>query len=89
MKTMTMDDFLGSNGGKIFTVTFLKKDGTERVMNCRMGVWKGKVFVPDLKATFSGRAELVDANTLKAKGCLVAGVFCKAQTWRRIGAAAD
>jgi len=53
------------------------------------GVWKGKVFVPDLKATFSGRAELVDQNTLKAKGCLVAGVFCKAQTWRRIGAAAD
>lgn len=55
----------------------------------RPGVWKGKVFVPDLRATFAGRAELVDANTLKARGCLVAGVFCKAQTWRRIPGAAD
>lgn len=26
--------------GKIFTVTFTKKDGTERVMNCRTGVKK-------------------------------------------------
>lgn len=26
--------------GRIFTVTFTKKDGTIRVMNCRMGVTK-------------------------------------------------
>ena len=26
--------------GKIFTVTFTKKDGTTRVMNCRLGVTK-------------------------------------------------
>lgn len=29
-----------ADGGKIFTVKFLKKDGSERVMNCRLGVVK-------------------------------------------------
>jgi predicted TIM-barrel enzyme len=32
-------DILASNG-KFVTVTFLKKDGTIRKMNCRMGVTK-------------------------------------------------
>lgn len=71
-----------------------RKGGTDNLIGLQLlrdfgpekpGVWKGKVFVPDLKATFSGRAELIDANTLKARGCLLAGVLCKAQTWRRIG----
>lgn len=75
-----------------------RKGGTENLIGLQLlrdfgpdkpGVWKGKVFVPDLRATFAGRAELVDANTLRARGCLVAGVFCKGQTWRRIGNAAD
>lgn len=75
-----------------------RKGGTENLVGLQLlrdfgpekpGVWKGKVFVPDLRATFAGRAELVDANTLRARGCLVAGVFCKGQTWRRIGNAAD
>lgn len=38
-----MNDFknriLKSNG-KIFTVEFIKRDGTTRVMNCRLGVTK-------------------------------------------------
>jgi len=29
-----------SSNGKIFTVEFIKKDGTLRVMNCRLGVTK-------------------------------------------------
>lgn len=29
------------NSGKIFTACFTKKDGTERVMNCRVNVSKG------------------------------------------------
>lgn len=28
-------------GGKFFTVTFIKKDGTIRKMNARLGVTKG------------------------------------------------
>jgi hypothetical protein len=34
-----IDRILNSNG-KIFTVTFTKKDGSLRVMNCRLGVTK-------------------------------------------------
>ena len=31
-------EFVGKN--KIFTATFIKKDGTTRVMNCKLGVKK-------------------------------------------------
>jgi uncharacterized protein (DUF2147 family) len=48
------------------------------------GTWRGKVFVPDLNRTISGSAQLVDDRTLKAKGCFVANVLCKSQTWTRI-----
>ena len=50
----------------------------------KSGAWKGKVFVPDLNATFNGTAEQTDAATLKAKGCLIGGLLCKTQTWRRV-----
>jgi uncharacterized protein (DUF2147 family) len=46
--------------------------------------WKGRVFVPDMNATFGGSAQLIDANTLKAKGCLIAGLACKTQNWKRV-----
>lgn len=34
-----VDRILNSNG-KIFSVEFIKKDGTKRLMNCRLGVTK-------------------------------------------------
>ena len=46
--------------------------------------WKGRVFVPDMNATFGGSAQLIDANTLRAKGCLIAGFACKTQNWKRV-----
>jgi uncharacterized protein (DUF2147 family) len=49
------------------------------------GAWKGKVYVPDLNRTFTGRAKPLDDQTLKAQGCLVAGVLCKSQIWTRMG----
>ena len=36
-----LETFIKSLKGEIFTVKFVKKDGTERVMNCRRGVSKG------------------------------------------------
>lgn len=48
------------------------------------GVQHGKVFAPDVNATFTGTAERIDARTLKAKGCLLAKVVCKTQIWTRI-----
>lgn len=67
--------------------------GTERLVGLQLfrdfkpqkdGVWKGKVFVPDLNRTFTGTAQPVGPNTLRARGCLLANVVCKAQTWTRI-----
>ena len=33
-----LNGLIGSTNGLIFTVTFIKKDGSVRVMNCRKGV---------------------------------------------------
>jgi len=70
-----------------------RKGGTRELVGSQLlrnfapsktGVWKGKVFIPDLNATFSGTAQLVDGDTLKARGCLFAGIACKAQNWKRV-----
>ena len=50
----------------------------------RNGNMRGKVFVPTLKVTLVGTAEFIDARTMKAKGCVLGGLICKAQIWRRI-----
>lgn len=43
METMTLEEFVGRTaGGKIFTITFIKRtNGETRMMNCRRGVRKG------------------------------------------------
>lgn len=46
--------------------------------------WAGKVRVPDIGQTLSGTIEQIDAKTLRGEGCLIAGLGCKEQTWRRI-----
>ena len=51
------------------------------------GGMRGKVFVPTLKVTLQGTAEFIDARTMKAKGCVLGGLICKAQVWHRIDAA--
>lgn len=69
-------------GDKIFTVTFIKKDGTVRVMNARRGVTKGVKGVgmsynPSEKQLITvydmqkGAFRMVNANTIteiKAEG---------------------
>ena len=47
-------------------------------------VWKGKVFVPDLNKVFTGTGTIKDSNTVVARGCLIAGMGCKSQTWTRV-----
>jgi uncharacterized protein (DUF2147 family) len=49
------------------------------------GRWDGAVLVPDLGRSLKGSLELVDARTLRGKGCILPGIGCKAQTWTRIG----
>ncbi len=48
------------------------------------GLWRGKVFVPDICKTFSGTIRIVDPDTLEGKGCLLGRVGCKSQVWRRL-----
>ncbi len=50
----------------------------------RRGVWRGKVFVPELQRNFSGIAEPMDSGRLRAKGCVVGGLLCKSQVWTKI-----
>ena len=70
-----------------------QKGGTPKLVGAQLlrgfvvddaGIGRGKVFVPDLNATFGGSAQLIDARTLRAKGCLFANVICKTQIWTRI-----
>ena len=37
----TAKDMIQNSKGKIFTTTYIKKDNSKRVMNCRLGVSKG------------------------------------------------
>ena len=44
MKTITRDEakkLIHETGGRVFSAIFVKKDGTDRKMNCRLGVRKG------------------------------------------------
>jgi len=48
------------------------------------GVWRGRVFVPDIAKTFSGTVTVVDSETLRANGCLIGKIGCRSQIWTRL-----
>jgi uncharacterized protein (DUF2147 family) len=48
------------------------------------GGWDGKVLVPDLKKSVSGRIRVIDANTLDVQGCMFGHLACKDQKWTRV-----
>ncbi|WP_404335841.1 DUF2147 domain-containing protein [Sphingomonas sp. MMS12-HWE2-04] len=61
--------------------------GTQIFRNLRQvrpNMWKGKVFVPDIRKTFGGTVTLVGDDRLVGKGCLILGVGCKSQVWTRV-----
>lgn len=41
----TLSSLISAAGGTFFAVTFIKRDGTVRVMNCRSGVRKNTIGV--------------------------------------------
>ena len=47
------------------------------------GAYKGRVFVPDINRTFAGQMR-VDGDSMIGKGCVLAGILCKQQVWKRI-----
>jgi uncharacterized protein (DUF2147 family) len=70
-----------------------KRGGTDKLVGTQLfrdlspagdGKWKGKVFVPDIRKTFSGTLEFVDDNRMTGKGCVLFGMICKSQTWSRV-----
>jgi uncharacterized protein (DUF2147 family) len=48
------------------------------------GVWEGEVYAPDLDRTFRGQARLTGPDALRIRGCVVARLFCRSQTWTRL-----
>lgn len=49
------------------------------------GHYKGKVFVADRNMNASGSIQQLAPNRIKVKGCVVLGIFCKAEEWVRVG----
>ena len=55
-----------ATNGKFFTVTFIKKDGTERVMNARLGV---EVYLKGGQLAYDAESKgLITVYDMKAKG---------------------
>ncbi|MCM8729881.1 DUF2147 domain-containing protein [Hephaestia sp. GCM10023244] len=46
-------------------------------------LWRGTVYVPDMARSFASRITQLDANRMKIDGCILAGLVCKSQIWRR------
>ena len=47
------------------------------------GLWRGTVYVPDMGRAFSSRIRQVDGNHMKISGCILGGLLCKSQVWKR------
>lgn len=62
---MDLNKVIQSTNGKMFTVCFIKKDGTERIMNCRLGV---KKHLKGGASTTSHKKNLVTVYDVKAEG---------------------
>lgn len=47
------------------------------------GRWSGQAYVPDMGRAFGSTITMVDLDTLNVRGCLIGGLICKSQLWRR------
>ena len=57
------------------TVLGMKPDGANS--------WKGKVYNAEDGKTYTGVMTLVNDNALKLEGCVLGGLICKGETWKR------
>lgn len=69
-----------------------REGGTEHLLGTRVlseydrispGTWQGNVFVPDHGATFFSKIREIDRDSIRISGCLLHGLLCKSQVWRR------
>ncbi|MFX4086885.1 DUF2147 domain-containing protein [Sphingobium yanoikuyae] len=70
-----------------------RKGGTDPLVGSRLfkdfvpdkpGVWRGRIFVPDIGQTFSGTITMLDDRRIEGSGCLLRRVGCRSQIWTRI-----
>ena len=70
-----------------------RKSGTDTLIGKQLlrdfeaqnnGSLKGRVWVPTLKVTLVGSADIIDPKTMRAKGCVIGNFLCKSQLWTRI-----
>lgn len=47
------------------------------------GRWQGQVYVPDMGRSFFSTIQQLDPNSLRISGCILGGLICKSQIWRR------
>jgi uncharacterized protein (DUF2147 family) len=47
------------------------------------GRWRGRVYVPDIGRSFQSTIDEIDSDHLKISGCILGGLFCRSQIWRR------
>lgn len=45
--------------------------------------WRGTLFLPDQNRTVKATIELKNRNALQVKGCELAGLLCRSQSWNR------
>ncbi|MBX3593664.1 MAG: DUF2147 domain-containing protein [Sphingomonas sp.] len=69
-----------------------RRGGTARLIGANLfrefrrvapGEYRGRVFVPDLNRSFSGHMR-IDGDSMTGRGCVLAGLICKSQTWTRL-----
>lgn len=60
--------------------------GTELLRNYQPAgprEWHGQVYVPDMGETFYSRIVQLNSDSLKISGCILGGLICKSQIWRK------
>ena len=50
----------------------------------KQGVWRGRVFVPDIGQTFSGSIRVLGEGRMEAKGCVIGRLGCRSQILTRV-----
>ena len=49
------------------------------------GTYRGRAFDPKRNLRAPATIRMIGASTLVVKGCLVGGIICKEQRWKRVG----
>ena len=49
------------------------------------GVYKGRAFDPKRNLRAPATIRLIGDSTLVVKGCLIGGLICKEQRWKKVG----